>query len=234
MAVAQIVVRQAFRDVRPEVGSYVRQLERDIVLRERGAYLRERRDAEDAVADAVGRHKHAVQIRVFRYPLELGYAADVGRIRADYVDRPVFDQVHEVLAQEDLLAGMDWRRRARRYVPVGFCHRIGRVVPRQRVFEPHDVQRLDRLRYADYVDGRIAGAHVEREADPVPHHLHDALDVAHGRLERGFRKQAPAVQERARVHLRGVCVVRVVFAVKIEGMPAERRLHDCEPFRKLI
>jgi len=49
------------------------------------------------------------------------------------------------------------------YVPVCLRHRKGRVVARQRVLEPHDVQRLDGLGYADDVDGRIIGIYVEMD-----------------------------------------------------------------------
>ena len=53
------------------------------------------------------RHEDAVQVGVFGDPLQLSNTADVARVGADDVHRVALDQALEVLAQVDLLAGMD-------------------------------------------------------------------------------------------------------------------------------
>ena len=90
-----------------------RVLEGDVVVRQGGADLDQRGQAEQAVAGAVRRHQDAVQVGVLGDPLQLGDAADVARVGPDDVDRVLLDQLLEVLAQVDLLAGVDRRRGAR-------------------------------------------------------------------------------------------------------------------------
>ena len=66
-------------------------------------------DADDAVGDAVRCHHDAVHVGEFGDPFEFGDASDVEGVGADYSDGFGFDEVFEVLAEVDLLAGVDRR-----------------------------------------------------------------------------------------------------------------------------
>ena len=177
-----------------------RVLEGDVVVRQGGADLHQRRQAEEAIADAVRGHQDAVQVGVLGDPLQLGDAADVGRIGADDVDGVGLDQLLEVLAQVDLLAGMDRRRGAAGQVAVDIGVDVGGIVAGEQVLQPHHVQRLQRLREADGVGHHPAGAAVERQPDLIAHHLLHRLDTGDHVLQ-PLLGQQPAV-ERAMVAAR--------------------------------
>ena len=61
----------------------------------------------------------------------------------DHVDGALLDQILEVLAQVDLLAGVDRRGGGPGDVAVEVGHDVRRVVAGDHVFEPHQVERLD-------------------------------------------------------------------------------------------
>ena len=103
-------VGQALDDVVPPGRVADRVLEGDEVVRQGGRDLDQRRQAEQAVADAMRGHQDAVQVGVLGDPLQLGDAADIARVRPDDVDGVALDQLLEVLAEIDLLAGVDRRR----------------------------------------------------------------------------------------------------------------------------
>ena len=92
-----------------QLGLADRVLEADVVRRQGGADLHQRRQADQAVEDAVRRHQDAVQVGVFGDPFQLGDPADVRRVRPDDAHGLRLDQLVEVLAQVDLLAGVDRR-----------------------------------------------------------------------------------------------------------------------------
>ena len=105
-------IGQAVDDLVPPVWTADRIFEGDVVLRQGGRDLDQGGQAEQSIAGAVRRHQDAVQIGVLGDPFELGDAADIAGIGSDDVDRLRLDQIFEVLAQVDLLAGVDRRRGA--------------------------------------------------------------------------------------------------------------------------
>ena len=94
---------------------------------------------EEAVDDAVGGHEDAVQVGVFGDPFEFGDAADIGGIWANHVDRLLFEQILEVLAQIDLLAGVDRGRGRLGDLAVEVGEHEGGVIAGDHVLEPHDI-----------------------------------------------------------------------------------------------
>jgi hypothetical protein len=77
--------------------------EGDVVIRQGGADLNQRGQAQQPVARAMWRHQDAVDVGVLGDPLQFGDAADVARIGTDDIDRVLLDEILEVLAAEDLL-----------------------------------------------------------------------------------------------------------------------------------
>ena len=59
------------------------------------------------VENPVGSHEDAVQIGVFRDPLQLRNSAHIFRVGADYINRLVFDQILEVLPEVNLFPGVN-------------------------------------------------------------------------------------------------------------------------------
>ena len=117
---------EAFGDVVPEGFEAGRVFEGDEVVGHRRGHLDQRRKTKDAVGGAVRGDGDAVQVGVFGDPFHLGDAAHVAGIGADHVDRVAFDQVLVVLAQVDLLAGMDRRGRGAGHLAVDVMVDVGR------------------------------------------------------------------------------------------------------------
>ena len=86
-------------------------LEGNEVGRQGGAHIDQRPEAEEPVGRAVRRHHDRMHVSVLGDPFEFGDAADVGRIGTDDPHRLRLDQLLEVMAQVDLLAGVDRHRR---------------------------------------------------------------------------------------------------------------------------
>ena len=113
-------------------------------------------------------------------PLQFGDTADIGGIRTDDADGLGLDQFLEVVAQVDLLAGMDRRRGRVRQLAIGLRIDPRHVVAGQHVLEPHDVVVLDRTGELDRVVEEPARAAVERQGDAVAQRfLHGDNAVEH-------------------------------------------------------
>ncbi len=74
----------------PPVGLADWILEGDVVLRQCGRHVNVRGEPDQPVEDAVGSHQDAVQIGVFRDPLQFRDPADIFRVGADHVRLPAF------------------------------------------------------------------------------------------------------------------------------------------------
>ena len=71
--------------------------------------------------------------------LPAGYSKAIEGVGADYSDGFGFDEVFEVLAEVDLLAGVDWRGGLHLHFAEEFGQDVGGVVAGYGVFEPHYV-----------------------------------------------------------------------------------------------
>ncbi len=168
---------QPLDDVVPPGRIADRIFEGDEVVRQGRADLNEGRKARKAVRGAVRGDQDAVQVGIFGNPFQLGDAADVAGVGADDVDGVAFDQVLEVLAQVDLLAGVDRRRGAARDLAIDVGIDEGHVVAGDQVFEPHQMDRLEGAGEADRVRHRPAGPAIEGKADLVAQNLLHGADA---------------------------------------------------------
>ncbi len=109
-AVDHHALRQPLDDLVPPGIGGARIFEGDIIRRQSGADIDERAEPEQAVGGAVRRHQDRMHMGVLGDPFQLGDATDIGRIGADDIDRLRLDQLLEIIAEIDLLAGMDRRR----------------------------------------------------------------------------------------------------------------------------
>ena len=73
-------------------------------------------------------YQEVVQVGIFGDPFEFRDAADIARVGADHIDRVAFDQRLEILAEIDLLTGVDRRRRRLPELAVDIGIDEGRVV----------------------------------------------------------------------------------------------------------
>ena len=138
-------VGQAIHDVVPPLGFAGRIFERDVVAWEGCGEVDVCGDSDDAVGDAVGSHEDAVHVRILCDPLEFGDSSDVERVGADHSYGLRFDEVFEVLAEVDLLAGMDRCGGLYGYLAEEFWENVRSVVAGDGVFEPHDVEWFERF-----------------------------------------------------------------------------------------
>ena len=113
------------------------------------------------------------------------------------------DQLLEVLAEIDLLAGVDRRRGGARHLAIDVGVDVRDVVAGDHVLEPHQVELLDRAGEADRVRHRPARAAIERQADLVAEHLLHRLDAGDDVLHAALGEQAAIERavERARSRL---------------------------------
>ena len=190
MAVLEEALGQALHDVVPPLGVGFRVFVGDVVLGHRGRHLGEGRHAEHAVEHAVGRHHDAVEVGILRDPLQLRDAAHVRRVRAHDVDCVGLDELAEVLAQVDLLAGVDVGGGVLGDIPIDLGQAIGGVVAGDHVLEPHDVEGLHALGKLQRVDGGEARAAVKGDAHLVAHDLLDRAHVVDEVMQALVRQQA--------------------------------------------
>ena len=97
-------------------------------MRQGRRHLHQRRQPDQAVADAVGRDLHAMQVGIFGHPLQFSQATHIERVGADDVDRLLRQQFDKVLAQVDLFTGVDRGGGAGGHCPVEVGAHIGAVV----------------------------------------------------------------------------------------------------------
>ena len=100
--------------------------------------------------------------------------------------------------QVDLLAGMNRDRSALRDFPKDFGVGVRRVVAGDEVFEPGDVERLERPRERDRVFDRPAGSAVQGEADFVAEDFLHGFDAGDDMLQAAFGQQAAVGVRRPR------------------------------------
>ena len=62
---------------------------------------------DQPVENPMRSHQDAVQIGVFRDPLQLRYPADIFRVGADNIDSLFLDEILEVLSEIDLFSGVN-------------------------------------------------------------------------------------------------------------------------------
>ena len=110
-----------------------------------------RGEPDQPVENPVGSDQDAVEIGVFRDPLQFRHSADIFRVGADHIDRLLFDQILEVLPQVDLFSGVNRKRSALGDFPKDLGVGVRRVVAGDDVFEPGDVERFERPRKRDRV-----------------------------------------------------------------------------------
>src|SRR5215213_8328322 len=144
-----------------------------------------------------------MQVGVFRDPFQLGDSPDVAWIGTDDVDGVPLDEILEVLAEIDLLAGVDRGRRALRDVAVHVGVDERHIVSADQVLEPHQVDGLESPRETNRVGNHPPRSAIEGEADLVAQDLFNGEDALDSVLEATLRDE-PAVEyavQAARVRL---------------------------------
>ena len=141
------------------------------------------------------------------------------------------DQLLEVLAQVDLLAGVDRRRGRGRDLAIDVGIDVRAVVAGDQVLEPQQVERLDRPGEPDRVGHRPARPAIERQADVVAEHFLHRLDAGDDVLQplsvRARDSSAPWNGPRLRR-----AVVEVGHLALHAAVEADPLLHDGEPLRQ--
>src|SRR3712207_4249837 len=97
------------------------------------------------------RNQHTVEISVLSDPLQLGNSSNVAWVGADNANCSRLNELAKVLAQVDLLAGVDRRRGGAGNLAVEVGGDVRRVVAGHHILQPHDVVRLDGARKSDGV-----------------------------------------------------------------------------------